>query len=315
MWPSDTIGRHKSGSTLAQVMACYLTAPSHYLNQCWLIICKVQWHPSESNFTRDTSAISVTEISLKITYLKFCSNFPGANELKSLPHLPGANELILHYLRVGYAYSAHGLNRFTSSLFTTSCLYTIFDCDYCACSRTSLIFRSHQRHPNGNDSCRFVSLLFHLRRLSTIFDLDIILFSIWCLNPFLLFDLRHFGGTDCFNFRWTGFWSPWRFKFWWTGAIFLKTGTFGNSFKIVTWETFLCFHPEISTHLNFHIDSYYDMIHRVMLRSLSKWQWESTASMSSKWLPSYLGLDKLKMLSTTDTHTYWTTSTTIKPLM
>ena len=39
--PSDTIWRHRSGSTLAQVMACCLTAPSHYLNQCWLIISKV----------------------------------------------------------------------------------------------------------------------------------------------------------------------------------------------------------------------------------------------------------------------------------
>ena len=39
--PSDTIWRQKTGSTLAQVMACCLTAPSHYLNQCWLIISKV----------------------------------------------------------------------------------------------------------------------------------------------------------------------------------------------------------------------------------------------------------------------------------
>ena len=35
--------RHRSGSTLVQVMACCLTAPSHYLNQCWLIISRVQW--------------------------------------------------------------------------------------------------------------------------------------------------------------------------------------------------------------------------------------------------------------------------------
>ena len=39
--PSDAIWWHRSGSTLAQVMACCLTAPSHYLNQCWLIISKV----------------------------------------------------------------------------------------------------------------------------------------------------------------------------------------------------------------------------------------------------------------------------------
>ena len=76
--PSDTMWWHKSGSTLAQVMACCLTAPSHYLNQCWLIISKVQWHSSECNFTRDAS---ITKIRLKITYLKFHWNSPGANEL------------------------------------------------------------------------------------------------------------------------------------------------------------------------------------------------------------------------------------------
>ena len=44
LWPSDAIWRHRSGSTLAQVMACCLTAPSHYLNQCWLIISQVHCH-------------------------------------------------------------------------------------------------------------------------------------------------------------------------------------------------------------------------------------------------------------------------------
>ena len=38
LWPSDTIWWQRSGSILAQVMACCLTAPSHYLNQCWLSI-------------------------------------------------------------------------------------------------------------------------------------------------------------------------------------------------------------------------------------------------------------------------------------
>ena len=41
LWPSDSIWWQRPGSTLAQVMACCLTAPSHYLNQCWLIISKV----------------------------------------------------------------------------------------------------------------------------------------------------------------------------------------------------------------------------------------------------------------------------------
>ena len=50
--PSDTLWQHKSGSTLAQVMACCLTATSHCLNRCRFIISKVPSHPSESNFTR-----------------------------------------------------------------------------------------------------------------------------------------------------------------------------------------------------------------------------------------------------------------------
>ena len=38
LWPSDAIRRQVTESTLAQVMACCLTASSHYLNQCWLVI-------------------------------------------------------------------------------------------------------------------------------------------------------------------------------------------------------------------------------------------------------------------------------------
>ena len=58
LWPSDAIWRHRSGSILVQVMACCLTAPSHYLNQCWLIVSKALWHSSEGNFSRDNSAIN-----------------------------------------------------------------------------------------------------------------------------------------------------------------------------------------------------------------------------------------------------------------
>ena len=46
LWPGDAIWRHGTRSTLAQVMACCLTAPSHYLNQCWLIIGEVPWNAS-----------------------------------------------------------------------------------------------------------------------------------------------------------------------------------------------------------------------------------------------------------------------------
>ena len=40
LWPNDAIWRHRSGSTLTQVMACCLTTPNHHLNQCWRIISK-----------------------------------------------------------------------------------------------------------------------------------------------------------------------------------------------------------------------------------------------------------------------------------
>ena len=62
-------------------MAYCLIAPSHYLNHSRLIISKVIWHPSESNSTRDTSAINCSNASLKITYQKFHSDLPGSNEL------------------------------------------------------------------------------------------------------------------------------------------------------------------------------------------------------------------------------------------
>ena len=57
LWPSDVIWPHRSRSTLAQVMACCLMAPSHYLNQCWLLISEVLWHSPDSNFTENTEDI------------------------------------------------------------------------------------------------------------------------------------------------------------------------------------------------------------------------------------------------------------------
>ena len=39
-------------------MACCLTAPSHYLNQCWLITSKVKLRSSKGKFTTDTSAVN-----------------------------------------------------------------------------------------------------------------------------------------------------------------------------------------------------------------------------------------------------------------
>ena len=80
LWPRDAIWRHRSGSTLAQVMASCLTAPSHYLNQCWLNISVALWHSTENDFTRIAQYI--------YPWYQF-----EITDLRLQPHLPGANEL------------------------------------------------------------------------------------------------------------------------------------------------------------------------------------------------------------------------------
>ena len=50
-------------STMSLVMAGCLTAPNHCLNQCWLVIRKLQWHSSWSNFT-----IHLIQQSLRLTW-------------------------------------------------------------------------------------------------------------------------------------------------------------------------------------------------------------------------------------------------------
>ena len=70
-------GWHLPGSTLAQVMACCLTARSHYLNHCWFIISKVPWYLSEGIIWKRQSVKKDWNLHL----------------LKSHPDLPGNSEL------------------------------------------------------------------------------------------------------------------------------------------------------------------------------------------------------------------------------
>ena len=86
LWPRDTIWRHGSRSTLAQVMACCLTAPSHYLNQCWLIISEVQWHSYKGYFTRD--AATINDKNLFENYIsKISFKFPRGQSLNDIEHM------------------------------------------------------------------------------------------------------------------------------------------------------------------------------------------------------------------------------------
>ena len=75
--PIDAIWQHRSGSPLAQIMACYRQA-----GQCSLMISKVSVNSSEGNYTITAQYILCCyHITLKITTLRVPPYLPGANEL------------------------------------------------------------------------------------------------------------------------------------------------------------------------------------------------------------------------------------------
>ena len=74
LWPSGPIWQHRSGSTLAQAMACCLTAPNHHLNNVDLS----SWRSSDIHLREIWQEIpqpSVTKMILKnyLTKLSFKS--------------------------------------------------------------------------------------------------------------------------------------------------------------------------------------------------------------------------------------------------
>ena len=70
-----------SGSTLAQVMAYCLTAPSHYLNQCWLVIGVMSYGIHPRAFSWDHLKIHTNKARMKFEFLKSHPDLPEANEL------------------------------------------------------------------------------------------------------------------------------------------------------------------------------------------------------------------------------------------
>ena len=72
LWHSNTIWQHRSGSTLALIMASYLMASSHYLNQCWLIIIKALWHSPKGVIIKGSEDTSLwTRLITQAGKLKF----------------------------------------------------------------------------------------------------------------------------------------------------------------------------------------------------------------------------------------------------
>ena len=110
---SDVIWRQGSRSTLAQVMACCLTAPSHYLKQCWLAISKLKWHSPERISIR---SIANTRQRNKIEnwYVKSHSDFPMSQ--------PFFHTWLWHHDWLGNSYQLIDINKWCPTL-NWSCDY------------------------------------------------------------------------------------------------------------------------------------------------------------------------------------------------
>ena len=92
--PGDAIWRHRSGLTLTQVMACCLTAPSHYLDQFWFL----------SNGFCDIHLRTISKEMLMTLIRHMCSEIAL---LKLLPNKPEANQLICYlciFVHIWYCY-------------------------------------------------------------------------------------------------------------------------------------------------------------------------------------------------------------------
>ena len=79
LWLSDAKCQHRSGSTLAQVLAYCLMVPSHYLNQCWFFGNKeFKWEQFHSKCP--------SYYSVWITLLKLLPHLSKEYVFRNIPH-------------------------------------------------------------------------------------------------------------------------------------------------------------------------------------------------------------------------------------
>ena len=94
---SDVIWWHKSGSTLAQVVACILMVTTRYLNQCWLVISMAPQHSSVGMIIK--SEDTNRQVRLKIALLESHPCLTGIDEstygakYDTIPQLLGGEEM------------------------------------------------------------------------------------------------------------------------------------------------------------------------------------------------------------------------------
>ena len=101
LWPSDTIWRHRSGSTLAQVMASS-KRPSHYLNQCWLMIKSFvaitweQYPPHDKNL--QDCIFKITAASPRVQWLTIYLSWHGVVCYVIALAAPGLSGMIIFWV-------------------------------------------------------------------------------------------------------------------------------------------------------------------------------------------------------------------------
>ena len=114
VWPYDATWRNRFLSWMVQIMAWCLMAPSHYLNQCWLIVNGTLRNASEWNFNKYVCNLNrvsqPTELSMAFCSLMYflltdtvsCGTVDGTGMVWSKHWFPG----LTHWNLVIYMYTS-----------------------------------------------------------------------------------------------------------------------------------------------------------------------------------------------------------------
>ena len=103
--PSDATWQQRTESTFPQVMACCLTAPSHYLNQCLLIINEFLWHPSEGINLRKSEETN-QQNKIENCIFKITSRSSRGQWVKKMGCHVGGNSISVQGCRFGMIHSS-----------------------------------------------------------------------------------------------------------------------------------------------------------------------------------------------------------------
>ena len=116
---SDAICQHIPGSTFAQLIICYLTAPSHYPNLCWLVMSEVYFGIQLRASSQEMLKIYILQTSVKMTNLRIQPHLPGTNELTLSMREPSYLGLIKFYIMAADALASCIARTSAATILTT----------------------------------------------------------------------------------------------------------------------------------------------------------------------------------------------------